>query len=420
MSSPLLNWSENFAFTATTLRRPGSVEELQDIVAAADRVKAVGSRHSFNYVADSPGGVLVDCSELGLSLAVDHDAMTAKIPGGWSYSRAVAALEAAGVALRNMASLPHISLAGGTATGTHGSGDTNQVLAAEIIELELVMADGSLRTFTRSDPEFAALPVGLGAFGIITMMTFAVEPSYQVRGAYYHNTTWDSVFENLDDLFASHYSVNMHAGFSEPGVRGYWCKDRFDESSPPLGDELFGATRNLVDNEDPGRTTPRNQPGPWSERLAHFTPEGSPSAKGDELQSSWFVDRKNAVAAINALRQIGDQIDPHLHGSEIRTVAADDLWLSPATGRDTLSIGFTWKKHIAEVHALLPTVEAALSEFETRPHWGKLFDMGLSQLREVFPKLDAFIELTGELDPDGTFSSPYISATGVNGRADQP
>ncbi len=409
-----MNWSENIRYEASELRAPSSVEELQEIVASAPHVKALGTRHSFNRVADTPGGVQVTTADLGLEVTVDREQMTATVPGGWSYSTVAAQLQDHGVALRNLGSLPHISVAGATATGTHGSGDTNQGLAAEISGLEFVTADGSLQHFDRSSPQFAAMPVGLGAFGIITRITLDVIPTYLVRQDQYRGASWETVLENLDEIMASAYSVNLHAGYSETHTRTIWQKSLVETDASgsaidhDVPDELWGAPRLDVVELDPGRVTTLTVPGPWSERLAHFVPEGAPSAGGDELQTEYFVSRSDAVAAINVLRQMGEKIDPHLHGTEIRTVAADDLWLSPSVGRDCLSLGFTWKKHPTEVLALLPEIEARLAPFKPTPHWGKLFAMGRDELVERFDRLDDFLELAHAMDPRGTFSNPYL------------
>lgn len=408
------NWSENIEYESLVVHHPKTLSELQKLVALASNVKALGTRHSFNRIADSPGGLQVSTAMLNLGVSVDRENMTATVPGGWSYSAVVAALEDEGVALHNLGSLPHISVAGATATGTHGSGDTNRVLSAAISSLELVTADGSLAHFDRSQNELGALAVGLGAFGLITEVTLDVEPSYLVRQDLYEGASWDTVLANLDEIMASAYSVNLHADFTSENIRKIWQKSRVDVDADGLPitqvvpDEQWGATRLDVIDIDPGRVTMITVPGPWSERLAHFLPGGSPSAGGDELQTEYFVDRRDAVEAIGVLRSMGERIDPHLHGTEIRTVASDDLWLSPATGRDCLSIGFTWKKHPAEVLGLLPDIEAELYPFDPTPHWGKLFAFERKDLAARFSRLDDFLALARELDPAGKFSNPFL------------
>ncbi len=408
MSTPLMNWSENFTFEAAEVQQPVGVEALQEIISASPRAKAVGTRHCFNRIADSPDGVLIDTSQLELAVTVDHDAMTATVPAGWSYSRLVDALEAEGVALPNLASLPHISIAGATATGTHGSGDGNQVLSAVISGIELVDGEGELRTIGRDHPDLKALSVGLGAFGVFTRLTLDVEPSFQVQSAYYHDTSWQMILENLDEVFASAYSVNLHAKYGATDVMGIWSKYRLDGTeSIELDNEAWGMTRNPGQLEA-GKHTLLNTPGPWSMRLAHFLPEGAPSAEGDELQSEYYVDRRHGVDAINALRALGSEIDPHLRATEIRTVASDDIWLSPCYQRETLSLGFTWQKHVDDVPALLPRIEEALAPFEARPHWGKLYSHDRAALLELWEHFDDALTLAESYDPNGTFHNPYL------------
>ncbi len=407
------NWSKNIAYDAAEYAQPRSVEELQELVAGAKKVKALGTRHSFNRVADTAGGLQINTAALDLDVSVDHETMTATVPGGWTYGAVAQALETEGVALHNMGSLPHISVAGGTATGTHGSGDSNQILASAISGIELVTADGSLRHYDRSNPELAAIAVGLGAFGVITEMTLDVEPTYFMRQDVYLTSSWEIVLANLDDIMASAYSVNLHCHYAVPEFRTIWQKSRVaigsdgKPESTEVPDELWGATRwDTVIIED--RVTRATEPGPWLDRLPHFTPDGYPSSGGDELQSEYFVRRTDGVAALEALRELGERIDPHLRGTEIRSVASDELWLSPSVGRDTLSIGFTWLKHPAEVIALLPDIEAALAPFSPTPHWGKLFAMGRDELIDRFPRLDDFLSLASELDPEGTFQNAFL------------
>lgn len=404
----MMNWSENFTFEAERVEQPRTVEAVQEIVAGAPRARAVGTRHCFNRIADSPGGVLIDTSALELGVTVDHEAMTATVPAGWSYSLIVEALEAEGVALPNLASLPHVSIAGATATGTHGSGNGNQILSAVISGIELVDGEGELRTIDQQHPDLKALSVGLGAFGIFTRLTVDVEPSFQVQSAYYLDTSWQTVLDNLDEIMASAYSVNLHAMYGTSDVRGIWSKYRLPDATPlDLPDKVWGMTRNPGQLEV-GKHTPLNTPGPWSTRLAHFLPEAAPSSGGDELQSEYYVDRRYGVEAISALRKLGAEIDPHLRGTEIRTIAADDLWLSPCYQRDTLSLGFTWQKHVVDVPALLPKIEEALAPYEARPHWGKLYSHDRAVLLGLWERLDDALKLTEAYDPSGTFHNPYL------------
>ena len=147
--------------------------------------------------------------------------------------------------------------------------------------------------------------------------------------------------------------------------------------------------------------------GPWFQRLPHFKMGFTPSS-GEELQSEFFVPRENALDAILALEKKGDQILPQLMISEIRTIAADDFWMSPCYRQDCVAIHFTWKQHTSEVMKLLPMIEAELAPFKYRPHWGKLFTMAPSVLQERYEKLPAFLALVKEHDPQGKFRNAYL------------
>ena len=407
------NWCGELRYEAAEVVRPTSVEQLQELVAAAPRAKALGTRHSFSRVADTPGGLLIDLEQLPAAVSVDLGTMTATVPARWRYAQATTELERAGVALPNLGSLPHISVGGAVATGTHGSGDTNQVLSAHAAGLKYVAHDGELRVVERDDPDLPALAVGLGAFGIVTEVVLDVEPSYQVAQDYYAQPSWARFLDELDAVMASTYSVNVHGSFGPDLLNGFWVKHRLapgqDAVERPA--EWFGAS--LVDVEDTGtgrHTLLGGRPGPWNQRLPHFTPEGEPSAQGDELQSEYMVARADAPAALEALRRLAPLIDPHLHGFELRTIAADDLWMSTAHGRDTFSIGFTWKQHPDEVRAALPAIEAALDPFAARPHLGKLSAMSGDVLAERQPRAVDFFDVIDRLDPTGTFASPYLDA----------
>ncbi|NNF64013.1 MAG: FAD-binding protein [Acidimicrobiia bacterium] len=413
----MTNWAGNFAFEAHVVHHPTSVPEVQDLVARSPQVKALGTRHSFTTVADSPEA-LISLSGLASEIIIDRDAMTATVTGGASYGVLAAELQRRGYALQNMGSLPHISVAGATATGTHGSGDNNGVLATAIAALELVTADGSVVTVDRSNPDLAAIAVGLGAFGVITRVTLDVVPSYTLRQDLYRNASWDSVLHNLDEVMASAYSVSLMADFGSPTIKSVWQKSITESADHPGAAPVFrfGGTWN-DDAELPevhNLNARAGVPGPWSDRLPHFRLDSQPSAGGDELQSEYFVDRQHGAAALDALRGLGDRISPHLGIAEIRTTAADELWMSPAYRQASLTIGFTWKKHPAEVAALLPDIEAALAPYSPRPHWGKLFAIDRSTLSERLARLPEFAALVRRYDPNGKFSNRFLQSIGVH------
>jgi alditol oxidase len=424
----LANWAGNLAYSAGSVHSPTSVAEVQELVARLPRVKALGTRHSFNTIADSPGGALISLSELAPEVTVDAQAMTVSVTGGTRYGVLAAALQDQGYALHNTGSLPHISVAGATATGTHGSGDRNGILSTAVSAVELVQADGSLATVDRSNPDLKALAVGLGAFGVITRVVLDIQPTYLVRQDVYRNAPWDTVLEAFDAVMASAYSVSLIGDFGSPVIRELWQKTRVDSAPDPdaqpdpVPASLHGGTW-YDDAEEPpdhALTVRAGIAGPWSERLPHFRLDAPPSAGGDELQTEYFVDRRHGVNALRTLRSLGDRISPHLHAAEIRTAAADDLWLSPAYERDSLCIGFTWRKHPTEVTALLPDIEAALATYEPRPHWGKLFVPDGDDLARRFPRLPAFLELTRTYDPTGKFSNAFVEVLQERDRSADP
>jgi len=412
----LRNWAGNLAYSAESVYYPTSVVEVQELVARLPRVKALGTRHSFTTIADSPGGALISLSELAPEVTIDADAMSVSVTGGTRYGALAAELQAHGYALHNTGSLPHISVAGATATGTHGSGDRNGILSTAVSAVELVKSDGSLVTVDRSNPDLKALAVGLGAFGVIARVVLDIQPTYLVRQDVYRNAPWDSVLEVFDAVMSSAYSVSLIGDFGSPVVRELWQKSRVEsapdpiEQPEPVPKSLHGGTWYDDAEEPPDHTlnVRAGIPGPWSDRLPHFRLDAPPSVGGDELQTEYFVDRRHGVSSLRTLRSLGDRISPHLHATEIRTVAADDLWLSPAHERDSLCIGFTWRKHPTEVMALLPDIEAALAPYEPRPHWGKLFTFNSEDLARRFPRLPDFLELTTTYDPTGKFSNAFI------------
>ena len=239
MSTGLTNWSGNLTYGAATVLRPRTVAELQEIVAREPRVRALGTRHSFSAVADT-SGTLVSLSDLAPDIVVDAELMTASVTGGTSYGVFAAALQEQGFALPNMGSLPHISVAGATATGTHGSGDGNGILATAISAVELVTADGSLVTVDGSNGDLAALAVGLGAFGVIARLTFDIQPTYLVRQDIYLNAPWDLVLDRLDEVMASAYSVSLMGSYSGPTIQQLWQKVRLGDGEPPvIADSLY-------------------------------------------------------------------------------------------------------------------------------------------------------------------------------------
>lgn len=406
-----LNWAGNYRYRAARIVEPGTIDELRALVSANERVRALGTRHSFNALPDT-AGTLVHLGKMIAPPRVDRMAMTTTVDAATPYGQVAAALHQQGLALHNTGSLPHISVAGAIATGTHGSGDTLGGLATAVVALELVTADGEVRRLRRGDPGFEGVVVGLGAFGIVTTVTLEVQPTYDVRQDAFVGLTWAKVISDFDAVMGSAYSVSIKTRWSGPDVGQLWLKTRIvDGALSTVAAEHIGATAapvELFGDDASSNLTPFGGViGPWSERLYHFRPDSTPSL-GDEIQSEYMVPRERIAEALIGLRRLGRLIDGPLAGSEIRTVSQDDLWLSPAYGRDVVAVHFTWRNDPVAVTAVLPVIEAVLVPLGARPHWGKQFAVKGSALAELYPRMHEWRELRRQWDPVGKFSNEFL------------
>ncbi|MEV0631976.1 FAD-binding protein [Nonomuraea wenchangensis] len=396
----LSNWAGNTAFRASDVHHPSSLDELRRLVAGSPRVRALGSGHSFNDVADTTGDLVV-LDRMPDAVEIDSAAARVRVPARMTYARLAPQLDAHGLALANLASLPHISVAGSVATGTHGSGDAIPSLAAAVSSLDLVTADGSTLTLARGDADFPGAVVALGALGVVTSLTLDVVPSFEVRQYVREGLPFEAL-AHFDDIMAAGYSVSLFTDWRETRV---WLKRAGDPGDePPAGwygtRPADGPRHPLPAMPADPCTTQLGVPGPWHERLPHFRADFEPSGAGDELQSELILPREHAVEALRALFAIGERIRPVLHISEVRTVAADDLWLSPFHGRDSVGVHFTWIKDPEGVRPVLELVEETLAPFEPRPHWGKLFTR--------WPSCpERFRSLAARLDPEGKFANDF-------------
>src|SRR5215469_3492093 len=396
------NWAGNVAFRATALHRPASMAELQRLVAGSPRIRALGTGHSFSGVADT-GGELVSLATMPAVVEVDSQRGAVRVSAGLRYSDVAPRLHAAGLALGNMASLPHISVAGAVATGTHGSGNSNKSLAAAVSALDLMTADGDLVTLERgADPDrFPGAVVALGACGIVTSLTLEAGPAFADRQWVYLDVPFTAAAEHFDEITAAAYSVSMFTDWRQQRFTQTWLKRREPGQETPatwLGGRLADADVHPVAGMPVRNCTPQlGLPGPWHERLPHFRSEFTPSA-GAELQSEFLLPRSHAVAALQAVRELRDEITAVLQICELRTVAADELWLSPSYRRPTVGVHFTWVDDTAAVMPVVAAVEERLAPFEPRPHWGKVY---LASGR--YERLADFTRLAQEFDPAGKF-----------------
>jgi xylitol oxidase len=413
----ITNWAGNITYSTDRVSEASNVDEIRTYLRSVPKAKVLGTRHCFNSIADShhPLLSLKPMQEMSLNTA----ARTVTVGAGVKYGQLGPYLDAKGFALHNLASLPHISVAGAITTATHGSGEKNGNLSSAVAELELVTASGDVLKLNRTAnaADFHGAVVGLGALGVITRVMLDVQPTYQVRQYVYQDLPLRHMQDHFDDIEASGYSVSLFTDWRDKKISEVWVKSRIGGSAHPFSapEEWFGAKlahRNLhpisgISAEN--CTEQMGVSGPWYDRLPHFRMGFTPSA-GKELQTEYLLPRRHAVEAILAIERLQDQVSPHLLISEIRTIAADDLWMSTAYRQPSVAIHFTWQQDWPAVRRLLPIIERELSPFQPRPHWGKLFAMHAAEMRTRYERVDDFVKLAAKYDPQGKFRNDFLNA----------
>lgn len=412
----LRNWAGNLEYSTENLSSATSLDQARDFVKKRSKLKVLGTRHCFNNIADSKDALL-SLRSMDKVVGLDPQAHTVTVEAGISYGQLAPYLDSKGFALHNLASLPHISVAGACSTGTHGSGVNNGNLSTAVSALEMVTASGDVVTLSRhKDGEsFQGAVVGLGALGVITKVTLDVLPTFMMRQYVYENLPLAQMKDHFDAIEGSAYSVSLFTDWQRQRLNEVWIKSRVEEGKAfKAAPEFFGAklaTRNLhpiAELSAENCTEQMGVLGPWYERLPHFRMGFTPSA-GKELQSEYFVPRQHAVEAIMAVERLRDQVGPHLMISEIRAIAADTLWMSPCYKQPCITIHFTWKQDWPAVSKLLPVIERELAPFQARPHWGKLFTTSPAQLKSIYERLPAFVALSKQYDPQGKFRNEFLN-----------
>ncbi len=413
-AKPRTNWAGNLTYHTANLFEPSTVAELQQLVRDHPKLRPLGTRHSFNTIADSTQAQ-VSLHNLN-QITLDEKSRTVTVGAGVRYGDLAPVIDAKGFALHNLASLPHISVAGATATGTHGSGIHNQNLSSAVAAIDFVAADGSLHTLSRAHDgdTFLGAVVHLGSLGVVTSVTLDLEPTYQVAQTVYLDLPFAELEHHFDDIFSAGYSVSLFTDWQNHRGTELWIKRRVQPGqtldTPALFYNAKLATRDLhpIPSHSAENCTPQmTVPGPWYERLPHFKMNFTPSS-GAELQTEYFVPRDHSFAAISAVETLRDRITPHLFVTELRTIAADNLWLSMAHQRDSLAIHFTWKPQWPAVQKLLPLIEEKLAPFNPRPHWAKLFAMKGARLIQLYPRMNDYKALIKHYDPTGKFRNEFI------------
>lgn len=417
----LKNWAGNYQYSTDKLDQASSIPQVQDYVKKHKNLKVLGTRHCFNGIADSTHN-LVSLEGMDDVVSLDAKARTVTVDGRMKYGQLAPYLDKKGFALHNLASLPHISVAGACATGTHGSGVKNGNLATAVSGMELVTASGETRTLSRAKDgdAFNAAVVHLGALGVVTKVTLAIQPTFLMRQYVYENLPMEQLKNHFEAIMSAGYSVSLFTDWQKHRINEVWVKEKIGNAKAATAKsghgttDFFGAkpaTKNLhpiAELSAVNCTEQMGVPGPWYERMPHFRMGFTPSS-GKELQSEYFVPRKNAVDAILAVERLRDQVSPHLMITELRTIDADNLWMSMAYKQPSLAIHFTWKQDWASVRKVLPLIEKELSPFNARPHWGKLFTLAPAQLQTRYEKMAAFKQVVKEYDPQGKFRNEFLA-----------
>lgn len=409
------NWAGNQTYRARRLLEPTTLEELQELVRGSRRIRALGTRHAFNDLADTDGD-LVSVARLPRRFELDREAGTVTVDAAARYGDLGGPLAAAGVELHNLASLPHLAVGGAVATATHGSGNHLGSLSTAVVALELVGADGELRQPAAGDAAFDGCVVALGALGVVTSVTLRIEPATPWRQDVFEDLPFSTVVDRFDEVTSAAPIVSLFTDWTAPRFHQVWLKrpaggrpeGQLEPPTALAGAHPAPADRHPIPGLSADACTPQlGVPGPWHERMPHFRLDHVPSA-GAELQTELFVERRDAGAALAALDPIAARLAPLVWVTEVRTVAADRHWLSPAFERDVAAIHFTWKPDWPAVRVAIADVEARLAPFAPRPHWAKLFTLDPTALRERLPGRERFAALAEALDPEGVFRNDFV------------
>ncbi|MEV5878882.1 D-arabinono-1,4-lactone oxidase [Streptomyces sp. NPDC052101] len=420
------NWGGNVSARPARQVAPASVEELAEAVrrAAEDglKVKAVGTGHSFTSIA-ATDGVLIRPQLLTGIRRIDRESMTVTVEAGTPLKRLNAALAREGLSLANMGDIMEQTVSGATSTGTHGTGRESGSIAAQIKGLELVTADGSVLTCSeKENPEvFAAARIGLGALGIVTAITFAVEPLFLLN-AREEPMPFDRVLAEFDQLWAEneHFEFywfphtgntntkrnNRSAGPEQPvGQLAGWFEDEF------LSNGVFQVAQWV------GRAAPAAVPAIArisSKALSARTYTDIPYKVFTSPRRVRFVEMEYAVpraALTQTLRELKAMVERSgLRVSfpvEVRTAPADDITLSTASGRDSAYIAVHMFRG-TPYQAYFTAAERIFTAHEGRPHWGKVHTWDAEYFARVYPRFGEFTALRDRLDPERLFQNDYL------------
>ncbi|RNM16077.1 D-arabinono-1,4-lactone oxidase [Nocardioides pocheonensis] len=420
------NWAGLVSASPTEVRTP---RDTDDVVAAVERarerrttVKMPGTGHSFTGIA-APEGIMLSPGQLSGIVAVDREQMTATALAGTPLRVLNASLETLGLSLHNMGDIAEQTLAGATSTGTHGTGGLVGSLSAQIAGLELVTGTGEVVQASPTEhPEvFAAARVGLGALGILTSLTFRVEPMFTLE-AHEFPMRWDEALQRFDELVESNHHFEMFWFPHSECVQAKANNRTVDDAEPLsafrrwLDDEFLSNTvfglANKVGNRWSGAIPRINRLSgrALSERTYSDVPHKVFTSPRTVVfrEMEYAVPREAGLSALRAVRRWIDACGINISFPiEVRTTPADDIALSTASGRDSLYLAFHMNAQTDHA-AYFRGVEDILREYDGRPHWGKLHTRTAADLEPAYPRWAEFQAIRDRLDPDRIFSNDYL------------
>ena len=432
------NWSENVTYTSDVVLFPSSTFELQQIVKDAQysKLKVIGTRHCFNTIADTghktgsnTGKTGHICLENMTSAYFDKVVIIGEedqgpqavvtFEAGMTYSRLIDIVDAEGLAIQNLPSLPHINVVGSMITGTHGSGHNYTSLTTQVVAFDIVFPNGKLESLSKqTTADFTNYLINFGGLGVITSMTIRLVPTFMVCKSIYENLKWDILFDkkNFDTIMHHQDFLSFFCTWKNREMTSVWVgKKYYNGDSLPLKEkEYFGAshiTGNRI-HPVPGRDSSVNVTtgiGKWRDKIYHFLPDKPPSSAGEEIQTEFFVPYECFIEAIEALYLIKDKFQHLVQVSEFRMVLNDNLPMSPAKHQTCIGIHFTWWRKHDEILDVLPLIENTLSKFNVKPHFGKLFQMSGPKFEELYGSdLDKLRALCYKYDPTGKFRNHFM------------
>ncbi|MBM3140404.1 MAG: FAD-binding protein [Chloroflexi bacterium] len=419
------NWAGTQACSPLQIHRPRTEDEIAAIVGSAaivgERVKAVGSGHSFNGVALTDGHLL-DLRDYARLLRANRSTLRATAQSGMTLARFSRRLFPRGLAMEDMGDIAYQTVAGAIATGTHGTGLRYGCLSTQVVGMRLVTADGSVvECSTEEDPEiFRAARVGVGALGVISTATFRLEPAFNL-----HAREQMLPLEEVIDALDEHVDQNQHFEFFwTPGSRYAFTKRNNRTARPAQSLAAWRRFRddvllaNLAGNAavQVGRVAPAA-----GRRMRRLIPSATREDYVDRSylvftserkvrfhEMEYFIPREAAREAIGRVRALIERSEqPISMPIEVRFAAADDIPLSMCEGRATCSIAVHMRRH-EPYEQYFAAVEAVMRDYDGRPHWGKLHFQRASTLRPLYPQWDRFQQARARVDPNGTFSNEYL------------